>query len=81
MRFSNALKEIIHRANTTQKELAKKAGYKTVSSVSTPIASNDIRLSTLVRLAKAAGYNVMLVRENAIEPEYPIKIDYDEDEQ
>ena len=77
MKFSDALKEMIHRAKLTQKGLAEKAGYKTLSSVTTPIARGDIKLSTLCRLA---GYDVMLVRRDAIEPEYPIKIEYGEAE-
>nr|DAQ80878.1 MAG TPA: Regulatory protein-modification, helix-turn-helix, transcriptional regulator, DNA [Caudoviricetes sp.] len=78
MKFADALKEMIHRAKLTQKGLAEKAGYKTLSSVTTPIARGDIKLSTLCRLANSAGYDVMLVRRDAIEPEYPIKIEYSE---
>ena len=68
MKFADALKEMIHRAKLTQKGLA------------TPIARGDIKLSTLCRLANSAGYDVMLVRRDAIEPEYPIKIEYGETE-
>lgn len=75
MKLGVALKEMIHRAGTSQKKLATAAGYKTVSCLSTPIANNDMQVSTLARLAEAAGYDLMLVRRNAIEPEYPIKID------
>ena len=78
MKFADALKEMIHRAKLTQKGLAEKAGYKTLSSVTTPIARGDIKLSTLCRLANSAGYDVMLVRRDAVEPEYPIKIDFEE---
>ena len=78
MKVADALKEMIHRAKLTQKGLAEKAGYKTLSSVTTPIARGDIKLSTLCRLANSAGYDVMLVRRDAVEPEYPIKIDFEE---
>ena len=78
MKFADALKEMIHRAKLTQKGLAEKAGYKTLSSVTTPIARGDITLSTLCRLANSAGYDVMLVRRDAVEPEYPIRIDFEE---
>lgn len=78
MKVADALKEMIHRAKLTQKGLAEKAGYKTLSSVTTPIARGDIKLSTLCRLANTAGYDVMLVRRDAVEPEYPIRIDFEE---
>ena len=75
MQIKAALKELVHRSGMSQRKLATQAGYKTVSCLSTPIANNDMQVSTLVRLAEAAGYDLMLVRRNAIEPEYPIKID------
>lgn len=75
MLLRDALKEIVHRARTTQKGLAEMAGYKTSSAVTTPIAKNDMNVSTLIRIANAAGYDVMLVRRNALEPEYPILIE------
>lgn len=79
MKFAEAVREMIHRAKTTQKQICADAGFKSVSSISNPLSRGDMQVSTLVKFAKAAGYNVMLVRENAIEPEYPIKIDYDEE--
>lgn len=75
MMLKEALKELAHRSRMSQKGLASAAGYKTMSAVSTPISRGDMQVSTLVRLADAAGYDLMLVRRNAIEPEYPIKID------
>ena len=75
MTLSNALRELLHRSNSTQMSLSKKAGYNTGSAISTPIAKNDMHVSTLMRLADAAGYDVMLVRRSALEPEYPIRID------
>lgn len=76
MTLSDALKELIHRSRMTQKKITEKSGYKTVSAISTPIAKNEMNVSTLIKFANAAGYDVMLVRRNAIEPEYPIRIDF-----
>ena len=75
MILSDAIKEMVHRSGLTQKKLAERAGYKYVGSVTMPIANNNTSISTLYRLADAAGYDVMLVRRSPIEPEYPIKID------
>lgn len=75
MLIGEAIKEMIHRAGTTQSALAKAAGYNTISAVTTPIAKNNMNVSTLVKLANVCGYDVMLVRRNAIEPEYPIRVD------
>lgn len=75
MLIGEAIREMIHRAGMTQSSLAKAAGYNTVSSVTTPIAKNNMNVSTLVKLANICGYDLMLVRRNAVEPEYPIRID------
>ena len=75
MFLSDALKEMLHRARFTQKGIVEAAGYKNVSSITYPIARNDMQVSTLVKFANVAGYDLMLVRRNAIEPEYPIRID------
>lgn len=75
MKLGLALKEMLHRSNFTQKKIAEAAGYKTVSCITTPIANNDMQVSTLVKFANLAGYDVMLVRRNALDPEYPIRID------
>lgn len=75
MQLGDALKEIIHRNRWTQKILAEKAGYKTLSVVTTPISRGDMYVSTLIKLANTAGYDVMLVRRNALEPEYPITLE------
>jgi len=78
MKLGEAIKEMAHRARVTQKVLSEKAGYKTVSSVTTPIAKNEMNVSTLIRLANAVGYDVALVRRHALEPEYPIFISANE---
>lgn len=75
MILGEALKEMMHRSRLTQRKIIEATGYKTLSSISTPIAKNDMNVSTLLKFANAAGYDVMLVRRNAIEPEYPIRID------
>lgn len=75
MQLRDALRELVHRARTSQVRLVHDAGYASQSVVSSPISRNDIKVSTLVRLANAAGYDVMLVRRNAVEPELPIRID------
>lgn len=81
LEFRDAMKEMIHRSKTSQLKLAQDAGYKGCSTVSAPIARNDITLSTLLRLADAAGYDVMLVRRenDPLAPEYPIKFVLPED--
>lgn len=75
MNLGDALKEMVWRTRTTQKKLAEKAGYKTMSSISTPIKNNDMNVSTLLRIADAAGYDLLLVRRNTIEEQGPIKIE------
>lgn len=76
MKFSRAFKVMLTQEGLTQKKLAAAAGYKTVSAISTPLAKEDIMLSTLTRLAKAAGYSVCLVKDGASAEEYPpIRID------
>lgn len=75
MTLGIALKEMLHRVGMRQMDLAHAAGYKTVSVVSTPISRGDMCVSTLVKLANAAGYDVCLKRRVEDEPEYPIRID------
>lgn len=75
MELGGALREMVHRANMTLTGVTRKAGYRTVSAISTPMTRGVINLTTLLRLADACGYDVMLVRRNPLEPEYPIRID------
>lgn len=81
LEFKDAIKEMIHRAKTSQMKLAQDAGYKACSAISSPIARNDIMLSTLLRFTEAAGYDVILVRKEAdpLSPEYPIGLALPED--
>lgn len=75
LELKDALKEIVHRRKTSQLKLAQAAGYKSCTALSGPITNNDMRLSTLIRIAKAAGYDVMLVAKVAdpLKPEQPIR--------
>ena len=75
MLLGEAIKEMIHQARMTQKKLAAAAGYKTVSSITTPIAKNEIKVNTLVRLANAAGYDLVLRKLDNPEEFAPIRID------
>ena len=69
--LKRAVNVMIAQEGLTQKRLAEAAGYKTVSAVSTPIAKGDIMLSTLCRLAGAAGYSVCLIKDGAKFEDYP----------
>ena len=62
-----AIKEMVHQSQSSQKKLAELAGYKHLSSVTTPIARNDMLLSSMIRLADALGYDLMLVKRHNIE--------------
>lgn len=75
MLLKDALKEMAHRNRWKQSDLAQAAGYRTVSAISTPIKANDMRVSTLLRIANAAGYDLKLVRRSPLTPEYPIDIE------
>lgn len=67
MLLRNALKEIAKRSGFGQKKICNMAGYKSVSAISTPIARNDMNVSTLVRLANAVGFNVILTNKKQID--------------
>lgn len=75
MTLGLALKEMIHQCHTTQKGLAEKAGYRTISCLTTPIANNDIKVSTLLRFAETLGYDLMLVKRENVDGYPPIRID------
>ncbi|NBI10239.1 hypothetical protein D1641_09480 [Colidextribacter sp. OB.20] len=63
------------RSKLPYKLWAEKAGCVTYGVISSPINRNDSKVSTLVKLANAAGYDVLLVRRHQLEPEEPIVID------
>lgn len=75
MTLSEALKTMSKRSRLPYKKWAKLAGNYTYSVISTPITRNDCKVSTLVKLAQTAGYDVLLVRRHQLEYEEPIVID------
>lgn len=75
MTLSEALKTMSKRSRLTYKKWGEKAGYVTPSVIASPITRNDAMVSTLLKLANAAGYDILLVRRHQLEPEEPIVID------
>lgn len=75
MTLSKALKAMAKRSKMSYNEWGQKAGNLTYSVVTSPITRNDAKVSTLVKLANAAGYDVLLVRRHQLEYEEPIVID------
>lgn len=75
MTLSKALKTMSKRAKLTYTEWGNLAGCLTRSVISAPIDRNDAKVSTLVKLANAAGYDVLLVKRHQLEYEEPIVID------
>lgn len=75
MTLSEALKTMSKRSKIPYQKWGKRVGNDTYSVITTPITRNDAMVSTLVRLANAAGYDVLLVRRHTLEPEEPIVID------
>ena len=71
MEFKKAMNVLMAQEGISQKKWAEAAGYKTVSAISTPLSKGDIMLSTLCRLAKAAGYSVCLVKDEPNEERFP----------
>lgn len=77
MNLAEALKTMSKRSKLTYKKWGKLAGCVTYSVVTTPITRGDAKVSTLVKLANAAGYDVVLVRRLNVSGEDPIVIDYE----
>lgn len=75
MTLSEALKTMSKRSKLPYKKWGERAGGVTYSVITSPITRNDAMVSTLVKLANAAGYDVLLVRRHQLEPEKPIVID------
>lgn len=75
MTLSEALKTMSKRSKLPYQKWGKMVGNDTYSVITTQIYRNDAHVSTLVRLANAAGYDVLLVRRHALEPEEPIVIE------
>ena len=73
--LKDAIKEMLHESKMTQKGVCEAAGYKSVGSVAQPLARGDVKISTLLRLAEAAGFDIVLVKRNNLEGYRPIKIE------
>ena len=71
----DAIKEMAKESKLSQKRMAEEAGYKSVSSVALPIARGNLKLHTLLKLADAAGFDVVLVKRENLAGYNPIKID------
>ena len=75
MGLKDAIKEMLHESKMTQKGVCEAAGYKSVGSVAQPLARGDVKISTLLRLADAAGFDIVLVQRNNLKGYSPIKIE------
>lgn len=76
MDLPEALKTMAKRSRLTYKRWGELAGGVTYSVITTPITRGDAKVSTLVKLAHAAGYDVLLVRRHQIDGyEEPIVLD------
>lgn len=75
MDLTNALKTMANRSKLSYKKWASLAGCVTYGVISSPITRNDAKVSTLIKLANAAGYDVLLVRRHQLDYEEPIVID------
>ena len=74
LELKDAIKEMLHESRMTQKGVCEAAGYKSVGSVAQPLARGDVKISTLLRLAEAAGFDIVLVKRENLEGHRPIKI-------
>lgn len=75
MTLADAVKEISKRSKLPYKTWAKMAGGVTEGVIDTVIRRNSCKVSTLMRLANVAGYDILLVRRHQLEHEAPIVID------
>ena len=75
MTLSEALKEMSKRSKIPYQKWGEMVGNDTYSVITSSITRGDAKVSTLVRLANAAGYDVLLVRRHQLEHEEPIVID------
>lgn len=73
--MKEAIKEMLHDSGMTQKGVCEAAGYKSVGSIAQPLARGDIKISTLLRLADAAGFDIVLVQRNNLKGYSPLKIE------
>lgn len=75
MTLSAVIKLVSKRSRLSYKTWAEKSGLSTDGVITTVIVRNNCNVATLVKLANAAGYDVLLVRRHAFEYEEPIVID------
>lgn len=75
MTLSEALKTVAKRSKLPYQKWGKMVGNDTYSVITSSITRNECMVSTLVRLANAAGYDVLLVKRHQLEHEEPIVID------
>lgn len=70
-----SLKKMAKESKLTYKEWGERAGNLKYTAVSTPIDRNEMKVSSLIKMADAAGYDLMLVRRVNLTGEEPIVID------
>lgn len=75
MNLNASIKEIMRRSWTTYKKVKEECGFKSDASISAPMKKNDMHVSTLLNIANACGYDVVLIKREEVKTEFPIKID------
>ena len=75
MKLSDALKELLYVARMSQQSVCEAAGFKNSISIRKPMERGDMRVSTLIRFANAAGYDLMMVKRGSVGTVPPIVID------
>ena len=61
LNINEVFRKILKKKGMTQKELVESAGYKSISILTTPMYRGDMMITTMFRLAEAAGYTVCLI--------------------
>lgn len=61
LNINEVFRKILKKKGMTQKELVESAGYKSISILTTPMYRGDMMITTMFRLAEAAGYKVCLI--------------------
>lgn len=70
MTLSDALRLMANKSGLTYAQWGERAGGVAYSTISSPIDRNDMKVSTLVRLADVAGYDLLLLRRPDAEGRY-----------
>lgn len=78
--IGEAIKEMARESKMSQKALSEAAGYRSVSSVALPISRGNLKMSTFLRLAEAAGFDVIVVKRENVHGYNPIKIETQNEE-